>query len=895
MHATRPAYRLGLLLALLLAIRSASAQEAGKAPARQGNGWGVNLGWEPGWDTTGTVRLLGLARNLVGDWGYIRHGIAAGTDIENIRRSMAMIRAHHLIPIVGGAYPDKEFLEPGKAYPRLDADGSMRTAALAKARVWKALHEAGIPFYVVEVMNEINIGDGWPAEKYAQWLYDYTIESKKAYPGLKICSCGMAGSGAEYYDKMLAHKPELKKVVDFWGLHPYGANHPPEYRPEGVSLRCYEETEAVLRKHGVSPIRLMCTETGYELEVGDTGKDPSYPPINEENRAEYMARAFRDYYIPRPTIECVAVFQLWDLPWHNWNGWDLMYHDGTPRPMYTAMAAEPKKPGRDWMPTGPARITGQVTWSKSGIGIPRVVVYTEPGLYGAVTDDQGRFEMTDLPEGGYRVVAFRDGYASPQPRQIRVSAGRPGKFVTTMERVSLVPVDFGPAGRIAASGTAGMELYGQQSRPEAFAVDPLVVFQGRNSQRITGIRDGTNGLLRYGEYSSAYPGEIFVAEAMVRSQKSVAEPDGTPWLELALTNGRGEVISVAKAFPVDFKPDGKWHRITAAVFGPARTSRARVAYGVDNANGPFWFSEPFVGEADFPLPGDAAYKTCGYQPPRYEMNKAFFAQANPDISERNPGLRTATITGQVRDFRGRPLPDATVATDTPLFVALTDQDGRYSLTVPAGPRVRLRAFALGETPAVSEPLTLKADESAGLDLQTAAPPASPALVNGDFEQYHEKEAGLMTGWTGFGTTDGILEGGKGKIIFDPSAYEGNGLFFAQSGSNTKNGGAWQMIQAEPGRKYRLSGYVNTRTEGGGKKPLDNNGRLGIDPTGGRDPESKDVVWTTPTESEQKWTPISVEALAKTTRITVFVRHEMRRANTWNLILFDAVKLEKSGR
>ncbi len=45
-------------------------------------------------------------------------------------------------------------------------------------------------------------------------------------------------SGADYYDVMLTFKPELKEVVDFWGLHPYPANNPPEKRPRlGVEIR----------------------------------------------------------------------------------------------------------------------------------------------------------------------------------------------------------------------------------------------------------------------------------------------------------------------------------------------------------------------------------------------------------------------------------------------------------------------------------------------------------------------------------------------------------------------------------------------------------------------------------------------------------------------------------
>lgn len=878
----------------------ATSQPTTRPSTRQGNVWGVCLGFEPGWDTTGNARLLGLARALAGDWGYIRSGIAPSNNVDAVRRDMAMIRAYHLIPISGGAAPDPAHREPGKEWPRRDPDGTTRTAARAKAAVWKKMYDAGIPFYVIEVLNEIN--GHWPPEIYAQYLYDLAVEVKKAYPGLKVCSCGMAGSGADYYDKLLTIKPELKDVVDFWGLHPYGANHPPDFRVDDVSLRAYELTAAVLEKHGVDPIRMMCTETGYELEFSDTGKDSRYPPIDEENRAEYMALAFTKYYVPDPRIECVTPFMLWDFPWHNWNGWDFMYHDGRPKPIYEALAAvQPKPGGRDWMPTGPGRIAGRITWRDTDIGVPRMIVYTEPGLYGAVTDDEGRYEITGLPAGRYRVQAFRSGYKETASRAVDVRGyasaastdAPPAAYDATTDRVSLVGVNFGPAGRSSRSALAqGWTPTTPNSGPDVFLVDPTVSHHGRATQRVKVTPGRDAGAFTFGNYASAYPSEVFIGELYVRGRAMQIEPGGGPWFAVELTSGRGEVLSSAKAYASDFKPDGKWYRITAAAFGPARASRVRISFGVENADGAFWFSEPFVGEADFPLPTDDVYRTTGYVPPLYDLNKRFFAQAVADIERRSPKLTTATLTGVVSDFRGRPQAHAAVATDAPLFVTVTDEHGRYELTAPARQRMRVRAFALGEVPAVSEPVTLDPGESRMLDLQTAPPPAPAELVNGGFNAFHEREAGLLSGWQTFGTTDGAC--GSGRMIFEVPAYEGKGLYFAQSGSNTKNGGAYQIVQAKPGRRYRLWGYVYTRTVGEHAKPLDNNCRLGIDPTGGRDADSADVVWTEPTESEQKWTRIEVEATATTSRLTVYVRHEMRRGNTWNLTLFDGVHLEPVG-
>ncbi len=864
--------------------------QTAQAP-RQGNVRGICLTIGGDGDTTGNVRLLGLARRLVGDWGYLRHGLNPSDNVEATRRAVAMIRAHHLIPICGGAEPDRQFREATGEWPRLDPDGTMRTAARAKAAVWRKAYEAQIPLYAIEVLNEIN--GKWPAEKYAQWLYDLASEVKKAYPGLKVCSCGMAGSGAEYYDELLRIKPQLKEVVDFWGLHPYGANHPPEYGPDETSLRSFELTAAVLKKHGVKPIRLMCTETGYELEVGTTGKDPKYPPINETNRAEYMARAFRDYYAPDRRIECVTPFMLWDFAWNAWDGWDFMYPDGRPRPIYEAMAALTSMPGgKDWLPTGPGRVAGRITWGGTDIGIPRVIVQTEPGFYGAVTDDDGRFEIQGIPEGRWGVTAFRDGYTTIARRTVDVRGKEPAVFNGRMDRRSLIEAGFGAAGAKAGPQTVppGWTPIGKPAGPDGLRLEDTVTFRNRRAQKIVAMRGHTVGLFTYGRYASGYPGEVFIAEIHVRGRQAKIGPGGGPWLSLEMAGGRGEILGAARAIAPEFVADGNWKRITAAVLAPARCSRIRVSFGVDDAEGVFHFAEPFVGEAEFPLPTDAELKTTGCIGPSYERNKSFFAQAVTDVKRRNPALKVATLTGEVADFRGRPLKHATVATDSPLFVAVADERGRFAMTVPAARSMRVRAFAPGEMPVVSSPLQLAAGEARTLNLRTEAPPASAELVNGGFNTVNRMEAGLVAGWSTFGTTDGCVA--SGRTIFEATSFEGEGMYAAQAGSNTKNGGAYQVVQAVPGQRYRLTGRVYTRTEGDGRQRLDNNCRLGIDPTGGRDPDSADVIWTERTESEQKWTTLSIEAVAKTTRITVFLRHEMRRANTWNLTVFDDLRLEK---
>ena len=873
------------------------ASQPAEPQTRQGNVFGIGFGWEPGWSTVGTNRLLGVCRHLVGEWGYLRSGIGRYDDLDAVERSVAMIRAHHLIYLGGGAQPLPEHREEGKPWPKLEADGTTQIAAQARAQTWRRLYNAGIPFYAVEVLNEVNIN--WEPERYAQWLFDFGVAVKAAYPGIKVCSAGMAGAGEDFYDKMLTFKPELKAVVDFWGLHPYGANNPPEAAPGGTNLRDHELTIRVLEKHGVDPIRLMCTETGYELEIGDTGKNPAHPPINEKNRAEYMARAFRDYYIPEQRIEMVSPFMLWDFPWGGWTGWTFMYPDGTPRPIYEAIAAIPKSGGRDWVETGKAEIHGRVTVGGTDIGVPRAIVYAKPdqqkktpALYAAVTGDDGRYQITGMPDDSYRLQVFADGFtSSPTSRLIAVKSDRPVTYPDiALGRVSLVPGQFSDA---TGGHPPGWSPMYKDMPGDTFRVVPGSLVGGPTLQ--VELSRGTQfGLWRYGSYNSAYPFEMYLAEVYVWAEKGRVLNGAGPWFQLEISNGGGEILSTARVRPIDFKCNGQRHRLTAALLAPPSGSRVRLAFGVDGAEGTFYFSEPFVGEADFPLPTDGWFMTAGYVPPRYEENRRFFAQAVTSIAARKPDLHTTIIRGTVTDFRNRPLANATVASDSPCFVAVTNERGEYELTVPVSTHlnqpIRVRAFAQNAEPAVSKELgQLREGREVMLNLQTEAPPAPKALQNGGFNTFAKNAPGLVRGWTTFGYTDGAA---PAPYIFvkDVTPFEGEGLFFAGSGSNVKNGGVYQVVAVERGARCSLSAQCQTITEGGGKRKGDNTCRIGIDPTGGVDQESSDIVWSEAIESERKWSPIAVDARALTERVTIFVHHQMRRANTWNLTVIDDVQL-----
>lgn len=92
---------------------------------------------------------------------------------------------------------------------------------------------------------------------------------------------------------------------------------------------------------------------------------------------------------------------------------------------------------------------------------------------------------------------------------------------------------------------------------------------------------------------------------------------------------------------------------------------------------------------------------------------------------------------------------------------------------------------------------------------------------------------------------------------------------------THTGGIYQQVRGVPvGGLLTFSGWVQafSRNDDGDWRKSDGRYRMriGIDPYGGLDPESRDVVWSTVVQPYDSWTPLSVEADARSDRCTLYV-------------------------
>jgi len=162
--------------------------------------------------------------------------------------------------------------------------------------------------------------------------------------------------------------------------------------------------------------------------------------------------------------------------------------------------------------------------------------------------------------------------------------------------------------------------------------------------------------------------------------------------------------------------------------------------------------------------------------------------------------------------------------------------------------------------------------------------------NGDLDNGGFQDG--LSPWVTFGTTDGIVNSGT----FNVTAHGGSKMFGAACQWCKKNGGAYQQISVCNGADCEVTTWIYTKQSGGAN--WDVNCRIGIDPTGGTDSGSGNIVWTDWTNSANQWSQIgltgndSVTAQGETA--TVFIEHWHKWNLSLNLTMFDDVDFTATG-
>jgi hypothetical protein len=251
----------------------------------------------------------------------------------------------------------------------------------------------------------------------------------------------------------------------------------------------------------------------------------------------------------------------------------------------------------------------------------------------------------------------------------------------------------------------------------------------------------------------------------------------------------------------------------------------------------------------------------------------FPTQPRLQYARLTPGA--GVVRGTVLDDAGAPLKDVTVSSDPDRHRAISLSDGTFIMLAHPGTYV-VTAEKSGYGSAVIADVLVTAGQTARLDLVLPAR-LSAGLRNGSFE------AGDLSGWTSWGSVDGVQEG---QWYADVGAQDGGRFLGTAVNCGGKDGGVQQSIAAEPGADIELRAWTLTYRDGAASV----RNRIGLDPHGGTEPGAGHVVWSAWIETDARWEQVAVSAQAQAERVTIFLEHDQDPANAWNISAFDGVEV-----
>ena len=409
---------------------------------------------------------LRWARHLVGRWGFAKTlfgGIDKKTKgpaqpwIDYVNRCYEL----ELIPFVrlGGHYKGNYWLKP-----EADEPGDYSSMAGAVKRVVAGLPRKNLCPLYVEIWNEPNLGVEWTGETNHKEYAAFFVQVAKAIRSIgdnriKILNGGLASS-PEWARKLCQAEPELAQLVDYWSCHPYPMNRPPSFNlhdktvpPDSeLAIDSYVLELAELRKCGRDNVKVVITETGYDLGNSVYTRGEGHPIVDEYSRADYMVRAFRDYWSKWPEVHAVTPFEFCD---RGWTRFDWVYPDSEINPdgsptkphyQYTAVAALAKPTDR----TG--AINGTVTVATLDTRLEGARV----SLLGhhADSDPMGNYFLPKLKPGDYRLRVRKPDFKEVETK-LSVVRGQ-----NTVFNVALVAERRADLAGVVRSGDTGKWIRG---------------------------------------------------------------------------------------------------------------------------------------------------------------------------------------------------------------------------------------------------------------------------------------------------------------------------------------------------------------------------------------------------------------------------------------------------
>ena len=142
------------------------------------------------------------------------------------------------------------------------------------------------------------------------------------------------------------------------------------------------------------------------------------------------------------------------------------------------------------------------------------------------------------------------------------------------------------------------------------------------------------------------------------------------------------------------------------------------------------------------------------------------------------------------------------------------------------------------------------------------------------------ESGGLNEWEHWGAEEALVQVSTSSPLGPISPHGGSYLCRSNYASTDSNGGLYARVAATPGHTYEASVWSNLymmkNTE---PYPADEDcrSRVGIDPTGGRDPYSPSIVWSgwdqRPNKTPPAWVQLSAQAVAQGEIVTIFLEFD----------------------
>jgi len=256
--------------------------------------------------------------------------------------------------------------------------------------------------------------------------------------------------------------------------------------------------------------------------------------------------------------------------------------------------------------------------------------------------------------------------------------------------------------------------------------------------------------------------------------------------------------------------------------------------------------------------------------------------AGYDVFESSPVTvatlnETAALAGRVTTQYG-PAAGIEVILDQAGLTTFTDSTGHFHFAdAPTGMHT-LRVQDVGIVSTTRE-----------VDVTTDGQSFVHIVTTAYSNQFANSDDNPMAGWTAFGQFSGQFDSGQ----FDVSARTGSKWVGSVGNWSPKTGGLWRVVATTPGETYRFGAFLQTRafhdSNPDDLMPGLAVARIGIDTSGGIDPDAPTVEWMRYRFTDEQWLEQSVEFEATGTATTLFLKHKYEdfyRLPPWYIAAFD---------